>query len=163
MVEFDELSEEPLVSPDTGNSTKFHPSEAPEGTEGYWKRLAGYNSGVYNGYWTQQDEVRRLDNLAVYDAISSHVELTPFQRRQGRLIFDSLNLADLGYPVEAIAFCACLVSAERDGRTFSTRTPKEDRDGLLQKVASELGLRDRVINRCRNRIRSEAKATGFVL
>jgi hypothetical protein len=152
-MEFDESSEEPLVSADTSNRTKFHPDESDPEQYAYWKRLAGYNSGVYNGYWTKQDEVRRLDNLAVYDAISCQLELTPRQKREGRALFDRLNVKEIGYSVETIAFCACLVAAERDGRTYSTRAKPENTDELFGKFADDLGLRPRIINRCVNIVR----------
>ena len=153
-MEFDEsTSDEPLVSPDTTNATKFHSDEATPEQHAYWKRLAGYNSGVYNGYWTKQDEVRRLDNLAVYDALSCQLELTPRQKREGRDLFDKLNLKEIGYSAETVAFCTCLVAAERDGRNYSTRANPENTDELFGKLAVDLGLRARIINRCANIIR----------
>jgi len=155
---FDELSEEPLVSPDTKNATKFHPSEAPAEQEAYWKRLAGYNSGVYNGYWEDSTEIRRLDNLGVFDAISSQLELTPYQKRTGRMHFDELNIRAFGYSVELIVFAVCVIVTAEDGRRYSPRAAPENTDAEFARIADSLDLRPKLIERAIGAVRGEIDA-----
>jgi hypothetical protein len=155
---FDELSEEPLVSPDTKNATKFHPDEAPAGQEEYWKRLAGYNSGVYNGFWEDATEIRRLDNLGVFDSISSQLELTTHQKRMGRMHFDELNIREIGYSVELISFAVCAVVAAEDGRRYSPRANPENTDSEFVRIADSLDLRPRLIERAIRVIKEEVNA-----
>lgn len=155
---FDELSEEPLVSPDTGNATKFHPSEAPPEQEAYWKRLAGYNSGVYNGFWEDKAEIRRLDNLAVFDSISSQLELTNHQKRIGRMQFDELNIREFGYSVELIAFAVCAIVAAEDGRRYSPRAKSENTDSEFAYLADSLDFRPRLVERAIRAVRGELDA-----
>ena len=155
---FDELSEEPLVSPDTENATKFHPSEAPSEQKSYWKRLGGYNSGVYNGYWEDSTEIRRLDNLSVFDSISSQLELTPYQKRTGRMHFDDLNIREIGYGVELISFALCAIVAEKDGRRYSPRANPENTDTEFVRIADSLDFRPRLIERAICAVRGELDA-----
>lgn len=77
---YDESAAEPLTEPDTNNATIFHPEEADTRDEAYWKLMAGYNSGVYTREWADQEKLRRMDKLAIFDAVSSAVELTTYQK-----------------------------------------------------------------------------------
>lgn len=155
---FDELSEEPLVSPDTKNATKFHPDEAPDDQEAYWKRLAGYNSGVYNGFWEDKTEIRRLDNLGVFDSISSQLELTPHQKRMGRMHFDELNIRAFGYSVELIVFAVCVIVAAEDGRNYSPKANPENTDSEFVRIADSLNFRPNLIERAIRAVRGEIDA-----
>lgn len=150
---FDELSEEPLVSPDTKNATKFHPSEAPPGQEEYWKRLAGYNSGLYNGYWEEAEETRRIENLAIFDAISGQLELTPFQKRVGRMHFEELNIREIGYGAALTAFAVCMIVAAEDGRRYSPRAKPENTDSEFVRIADSLDFRPKLIERAVHAVR----------
>lgn len=138
---FDETDIEPTITPDGTNATKFHPEEAQSNDLLYWKRLAGYNSGVYNGSWTDQTAIRRQDNLAVYDAIAGQLELTPHQKRTGRDRLERLNIRAFGFGIETVAFAVCAVTVREDGRGYyPTRSP-DNNDPLFVELAHGLNLR----------------------
>lgn len=145
-MQFDESSDEPLVSPDTYAATRFNPEEAPADKVAYWKRLAGYHSGVKNLNWVDRKQQRNQDNLAVYDALSGYLELTPWQKRIGRELFDGFDLRELGYPVELAAFCICVWVVEGDGRYYHPQSP--DSDELFVDLATELQLNLKHVARC---------------
>ncbi len=151
-MEFDEQSEEPIISPDTENATHFHACEAPPELHAKFTRFHGYNSGVYNGHWANEEELRRLDNLALYDAISSQLEMTKHQKRSGRYLFDELNLNDFGYSAALIAFCICAIVCRRDGRIYHPCRNDRHNDELFVDLGSELGFRVRTVAACYNRV-----------
>ena len=111
---FDE-DDEPITSSDTDNATTFHPAEAPPELRRLYERLFKYNIGDTRT-WSDHEALRKRDNLALYDAISSQVDLTKDQRRRGRELFDRLNVRRIGYGAELVAFCVCIHVAEQDGR-----------------------------------------------
>jgi hypothetical protein len=152
MSPFDESESEPLVSPDNYAATRFNPEEAPPGKQSYWKRLAGYQSGIKNLDWVDRAEQRRQDNLAVFDAISSQLELTRWQKQVGRELFDGFDLRRIGYPVELVAFCICVWVVEGDGRIYHPQKP--DSDELFQQFASDLNLNLKHVQRCLARFKA---------
>lgn len=127
---FDESSPEPSTQPDTENHTKFHPDDADfparrrlDGTEtfeGFYRRLAGYNSGVRNGKWGDESMLWRQENLAIYDSIASQLDLTRYQKLRGRNAFDNLSLQELSSPggidTALVAVCVAAVVVREDGR-----------------------------------------------
>ncbi|ELY47336.1 hypothetical protein [Natronorubrum sulfidifaciens] len=150
--EYDEAAEEPIISPDTQNATHFHAEEAPFEHRAKFKRFHGYNSGVWNGYWADKTELRRLDNLALYDAISSQLELTNYQKRRGRGLFDSLNLNALGHSAALIAVCVCAYVCRDDGRMYHPYRKLENNDSLFVDFVEGLGERKNVVAACYNRV-----------
>lgn len=154
-MEFDEREPEPIVSPDTENATKFHPDEASPEQRDQYRRLERYNSGLYNGDWVDQEQVRRITNLACFDAISSQLELTNYQKRRGRELFDRLNLRRFGHPVEMIAFVVCMYVAREDGRLYHPKRAYRNNDPVFFQIAERLGFRLSLIDSCFNRV-SEA-------
>lgn len=151
-MEWDESQSEPLVSPDTEERTRFNPEEADPEHRAKFERLFKYNTGVYNGEWADESKRRRMDNLAIYDAISSQLELTPFQKRRGRELFDSLNLRRLGYPAEMVAFCVCVAVAREDGREYHPFRADRNNDEVFLELAEDLGFRTKQIASCLNRV-----------
>jgi hypothetical protein len=149
---FDENEQEPIITPDGQNATKFHPQEAPSGKREHWQRLAGYNSGVYNGSWADQQAIRRNDNLAVFDAISGQLELTPFQKRTGRDRLSSLNVRSLGTGVETVAFAVCAITVREDGRGYYPTRKPENNDPVFVDIAHSLNLCPKEIRATMNRI-----------
>ncbi|MFC6717927.1 hypothetical protein ACFQGT_09830 [Natrialbaceae archaeon GCM10025810] len=149
---FDESEEEPIISPDTENATHFHSVEAPEKHRKKFRRLHGYNTGVYNGQWADKAELRRLDNLAVFDAVSSQLELTPFQKRRGRLLFDSLDLRRIGYRASLVAVCVAAYVCREDGRMYHPYRKSENNDELFVEFLEYLGERPTVAAKCYNKV-----------
>ncbi len=149
---FDEESEEPLTTPDTENATIFHATEAPEGRREYYKRLNGYNTGIYNGYWTDQTKIRRLDNLAIYDAVSSQLELTNHQKRIGRDMFDSLNLRKIGSQVPVVALCVASIACRPDRRIYHPYRRDESNDPLFVDFVDNLDERTSEVASCYDRV-----------
>ncbi|ELY49864.1 hypothetical protein [Natronorubrum bangense] len=151
-MEYDEQSDEPIISPDTENATHFHTSEAPPELHAKFKRFHGYNTGVYNGHWADNKELRRLDNLALYDAISSQLELTNHQKRTGRQLFDALDLKDIGGGAALISFCVCALVCRDDGRIYHPYRNDRNNDDLFVKFGNELGFRRKIVAACYNRV-----------
>lgn len=151
---FDEREKEPLTGHDTENATKFHPSEAETRDPEYWKLMAGYNSGVYTRNWANQKKLRRMDKLAVFDALSGQLELTPYQKTVGRDRLDRLNVGRLGVSLELASFCICVLVAAADGRTYHPNRSEENNDLLFSQIADSLNETNNKITRCLNRIRS---------
>ncbi len=149
---FDESEEEPIVSPDTENATHFHAIEAPPDERKKYQRFHGYNTGVYNGEWQDNDEIRRLDNLALYDAVSSQLELSNYQKRRGRELFDSLNLNDFGHRAILIIVCICSYVCREDGRVYHPSRSINHNDELFVGFVSELDESPREVAACYERV-----------
>ncbi len=152
---YDESEEEPIVTPDTVNATHFHAAEAPPGERKKYARLHGYNTGVYNGEWANKTELRRLDNLALFDAISSQLDLTNYQKRRGRGLFDSFNLNHFGHRAELVAFCICAYVCRKDGRIYHPKRAERNNDDLFREFANRLLESNRTIEACYNRVSQE--------
>lgn len=135
---FDEEKEEPTVTPDTENATHFHAIEAPPDQRKKFKRFHGYNSGVYNGEWQDNAALRRLDNLALYDAVAGQLELTDFQKRTGKELFDGFNQAHLGYTTTLVAFSTCAYVCRKDGRIYHPERSDENNDSLFVAFESDV-------------------------
>lgn len=154
---YDESNAEPLTDPDTNNATKFHPTDGPEGKHNHWKRMAGYNSGVYTRDWADQSKLRRMDKLAVFDAISGQLELSPFQKELGRDRLDLVDVRTLGVRLELAAFCMCALVVAQDGRRYHPNRGDDSNDDLFCAFAETLEESGTEIIGCLNRIR----ATGI--
>lgn len=154
---YNEEEAEPLTAPDTGNATKFHPEEADSRDAEYWKLMAGYNSGIYTRNWADKTKLRRMDKLAVFDAISGNLELTTFQKTIGRNAMDKLDLRSVGLSVELAAFCLCVLAAAPDGRKYHPQAAK--RDPEMNRFAGERGFEDGQIVRALRRIEAAGVTT----
>ena len=152
---YDEEKEEPIISPDTENATHFHAIEAPPSERQKFTRFHGYNTGLYNGEWANETALRRVDNLALFDAVSSQLELTTYQKRTGRMLFDSLNLKHLGYRAVLVAFAVCAHVCRDDGRVYHPNRAAENNDELFVSFADTLTESPKTIKACYNRISSE--------
>lgn len=149
---YDEEKEEPIVEPDTNNATHFHPEEAPDEKEDKFKKFHLYNTGLCNGRWTNQTLRRKMDNLAIYDAISSQLELTEFQKRRGRTILDNLNLKEFGIKVELVAFCLSAIVARADGRIYHPQRDNGRNDAMFVDFADSRGYSESQLRSCYNRL-----------
>lgn len=161
---FDESESEPLTEPDTPNHTKFYGSDAAasytgtrrlDGTETYteyYRRLACLNAGIYTGKWADKEQLRRADNLAVFDSIASQLELTHHQKTIGRTAFDGLNLRDLSSPdgIDAtlVAILVAAVVCREDGRFYHPSRGNETNDSLFVELIDDLGYRAGTVHSC---------------
>ncbi len=152
---FDENEEEPIISPDTENATHFHAVEAPPEQRKKYSRFHGYNTGLYNGEWANKAELRRVDNLGLYDAISSQLEMTNYQKQVGRGLFDSLNLKLLGYRASLVAFCVCAYVCRQDGRIYHPKRSDRNNDTEFLRLAEQLDVKETKIEACLNRVSKE--------
>lgn len=166
---YDEKLSEPRTGPDTRNATKIHYQEMAgkgkrtDGIRSYWKfynALALYNTGRFNLLWRDENHERLIENLEMYDSIASQLDLTDRQRGIGRSRFtipDFRRYSQLG-GVRMAAFCMCaLVCAEDNRDYYPTRKP-ETNDPEFIRMAEELDLNKRYIQRGIERLRSELEA-----
>nr|BDD45108.1 hypothetical protein 40 [bacterium] len=161
---YDEEEAEPLTEPDTENSTKFYGFDASadydtkyrfdntETLSDHYSRLAAYNTGVRNGKWGDNELLRQQDNLALFDALASQLELTKLQHERGRYAFSKLNLSELSTPggVDA-ALCAIMVSAvvaQIDGRIYHPSRDENSNDELFADLLDDLGYDESVRHSC---------------
>lgn len=169
---YDEEEREPLTAPDTENRTHFHAKDAEDypradGSEKQserYKRQAQLNTGLWNGRWENKEQLHRQDNLARFDALSSALDLTDFQKERSRHLFDEFPLGTFGYSVDIVAFSICILVAEEDGREFdpavniSSEEDLDDIEGdeLFHEIALEQGYHygrlETVINKIRDRM-----------
>ncbi|SEL19424.1 hypothetical protein [Haloferax larsenii] len=165
---YDEREAEPLTEPDTPNATKFygydesadydqtHRLDGTEKFSDYYSRLAAYNSGIWNGKWADNSLRREQDNLALFDAIASQLELTDYQHRRGRQLFAELDLAELSSPngIDAAlcAVCVAAVVAREDGRMYHPSRPEDANDGLFSALLDDLGYSTRLIHKCYGKV-----------
>lgn len=152
---FDEESTEPLTEFDTTNATKFHASEASPDQYAHYNELARYNTGLHQRNWSDQTELRRIDNLALYDAIVGQLELSPYQKSEGRAAFDRLSLRDFGFSAELIIFAVAAVVSRRDGRQYHPRRNPENNDTEFLRIANDFGWSTTHIERALLRVADE--------
>lgn len=157
---YDESEAEPLTDPDTDNRTKFHPGDADhdqkhrlDGTatfEQHYSRLARHNTGVFNGKWADENKRARQDKLALFDALAGQLELTDYQKKTGRQVFDNLNLRDLSTPdgidSPLVAVMVAAVVARRDGRMYHPLANEESNDDLFTDLLDDLGYGDGLLH-----------------
>ena len=167
---YDEDHAEPLTEPDTDNATKFYGFDVSadydtthrlDGTQklaDHYSRLAAYNTGVRNRRWGDNELLRKQDNLALFDAIASNLELTRYQHRQGRQLFADLNLSKLSSPngIDA-TLCAIMVAAlvaREDGRMYHPNRSRKTNDELFSALLDDLGYSERLIHKCYAKVRN---------
>jgi hypothetical protein len=135
-----------VLTPDSENATHFNPDEVEEttsyGTSVNYQRLKLLNRGTWKSRYEENKEVtHRQDNLAIFDSISSQVELTDFQKKKARRTFDNFDLQDFGKPVKLVAFGVCAVVANDDVPNGSRYHPQMKKpDELFSDLAGELGF-----------------------
>jgi hypothetical protein len=165
---YDEEHAEPLTEPDTPNATKFygfdasanydstHRLDGTEKTADHYSRLAAYNTGVRNGKWGDNELLREQDNLALFDAIASQLELTAYQHSRGRQAFSDLDLSELSSPgaIDA-ALCAVMVAAvvaREDGRMYHPSRDENTNDGEFVALLSDLGYSEHLLHSCYGKV-----------
>jgi hypothetical protein len=162
---FDEENQpEPSIEADTENATKFHGYDASPGsrlddTESlseYYRRLANINAGIWTGEWADKEALRRSDNLAIFDAISGQLELTPYQKRIARTQFDELNLRELSSPsgidTPLVAIIVSAIVCRQDGRIYHPNRSDNSNDELFTNLLTEFDYRDSVVRSCYDKV-----------
>lgn len=160
-MQFDETKPEPIVTPDTNNRTKLNPEDAPreprednsEMKPHFYRVLNLMNRGTHsragnNLYelWTDEKIMRISDNLAVYDAVSSQLDLPDHLKRWGRKLYGRLDLRayrrqsekGMGAVLAAIAVCA-FVCKQNGWKTHPNHPDKQDE---LADLLENLGITD---------------------
>lgn len=131
-----------VITPDTKNATFFNPDES--NTEQRFKLLRFYHRGTWKDRRTENKKVRhRQDNLAIYDALSSQLTLTDWQKKKGRRIFDGLDLQLLGKSARLVAFGVCILVANDDVVDGTRYWPNaSDTDEEFTQIKDNLDFRD---------------------
>jgi hypothetical protein len=159
---YDESQPEPLTELDTNNHTKFYGNDEDadfdgtfrhDGTatyEQHYSRLALLNSGLYNGKWGDNEQRRKNDNLAVFDAVASQLELTNYQKTVGRRAFSELNLRDLSSPdgidTTLVAIITAAIVVRADGRFYHPNRDINNNDIPFVRLLDSLDYRESVIH-----------------
>lgn len=173
---YDESESEPLTQPDTENHTKFHgfdPAanyngydrlDGTESYEDYYTRLSLINTGIWTGTWADENQRARQEKLAIFDALAGQLDLTPFQKEQGRTAFDGLNLRELSSPggidTTLVAICVAAVVVRRDGRKYHPQANDESNDDLFTALLDDFGYDDSVIHSCLGKVRYRLEGRG---
>lgn len=137
------------------NATNINPNDASYsdqpakfrdyGTPTY-EKFSAYNRG-WNGPKRENKEVNRnQDNLAIFDALAGQVELTSYQKSEGRRTLSRLDLPRIGKSVNLVAFSVCILVANddvHDGHRYWP-TAKES-DSEFERVADNIDFSDNAI------------------
>lgn len=175
-MEFDETKPEPIVTPDTPNRTKLNPEDAPpipradksEMLPHHYRVLNLVNRGTHhragnNLYelWTDQKQMRRADNLALFDAVSCQLDVPEHQRRWARKLFDRLDLRHYSQPNDRgkgsvmAAVCTCAYVCWRNG--CKTHPNHADLDERFDRFLNQMGLDRRQFRRWYGRFEEELR------
>ena len=156
---YDETRQTPYIEPDRKNSTKFNKEEAPPGWrlsgyetyEVYYDLLSKMNRGTHRRsetdhtkIWTYRKQLRRSDNLQLFDAISDTIDMIDRRRRLAKSLFKKFDYkkysqpGDGGTTVALLAVCTCAyVCWKEDLQTHPNHTQKDER---FQKILDELNV-----------------------
>jgi hypothetical protein len=167
---YDESKSEPLTEADTPNHTKFHANDELadyigrhrlDGTatfEQHYTRLAKLNSGLWNGFREVKALRFQCDNLAIFDAITSQLELTNYQKTVGRQQFGTLDLADLSTPngIDAtlVAIMVAAIVVRRDRRFYHPSRADNNNDPLFRDLVDSLDYPDGTLAQCYGKVLS---------
>jgi hypothetical protein len=126
---YDESDTIPMSEPATANATKFHLQDVPASQRRHeyeqgvnigdrWKRFYGYNTGLWNGNWGDNEQLRKRDNRAMLDAIASQLGLSRHQRERARYLLHNFRFSKYSpyYSVLDISLIVCLLVANADFR-----------------------------------------------
>lgn len=173
---YDESQPEPLCEPDTLNATKFYWKDKDvsypgvyrldnsKTFEAHYKELAKVNRGLYHYKRGDNKKLRQNDNLAIFDAVASHVELTRYQKTVGRTEMAGAPLPTWSSPngIDAIlvAICICAVVLRNDlrsGRAYHPNRSEENNDELFTNLLGTLPYRDSTVRSCLQKVSSHVQ------
>ena len=156
------------VTAGTDNATTFHASDAPntqrldgpaETKREQMKRLfTEYQTGTRNGKWADKTKLREQDNGAMFDAISSQLEIPTFLCERGQVFLRKQNLSEYGHPTRLVIFCLCaqLYNAEvPDRNRYHPNRSKENNPDRFIELSNEFGLSNGQINSVYNKVGSD--------
>lgn len=133
-----------VLTSDTENATIIPVGEAPPAQHQKYANFRAYNTDLWNGPRRENKEaIRRQDNLHIYDALASELELTDYQKKEGRRIFDDLNIRSFGKKVEYIIFAVCVLVANRDvpdGHRYWPHPQAQNNSELFAETARALDM-----------------------
>lgn len=132
------LPPESVVS-DLENATMIRVHEAPPNKQEKFRRFQKKNRGTWDQSNVENKEVtHRRDNLRRYDAISSNLELTPYQKKRGRELVDEIDLEPYSLDLVIFAVCVLLVNDDvRKGNRYYPNESAED-DRLFEEMGDTL-------------------------
>jgi len=140
----DERKPDAVIGSDTPNATKIPVREAPPNKRAKFKRFVAHNKDTWNGPERENKEVtHRQDNLHRYDAISSSLEMTPYQQKRGRQLLDEIDLEP--YSLDLVVFSLCVLLVNRDVKKGNRYYPNEsaEDDRLFEEMGDTLGFSQR--------------------
>jgi len=146
---------------DTPNETSLNYYDAPSGDRldgseslrDYYKRLMMCNSGICTGEFVDRELQRDQDNSRLFSTVSCQLELTEYQKDVGSAQFASLDVREIGYPAELIAFSVAVLVASEDGREYYPTRADRNNDELFKEFIDGLGYETREIRGAIERVR----------
>lgn len=138
---------------ETPNATSFDYTDAPFGHQARYRRLYLLNADMKIGEWTDQEQLRHRDNLGLFDAVSSSLELTGHQSDTARDVFGGLPLMEIGNPASMVAFAVCALIVKEDGRDYYPSRAARNNDSLFVEFTASEGWREGVVTACIERVR----------
>lgn len=159
---YDETDKIPLSEPTTENATKFHLQDVPiaqrrseydvgEDVPDMWLRFYGYNTGVWNGFWADNERRRKQDNQAMLDAMAGYLGLSRHQRERARYLLHDFPFAKYGsyYTVRDISLIVCLlvtnVDYRGDGMVYYPTKKYSEREPVDEETARKPPSEKRVV------------------
>jgi hypothetical protein len=176
---FDESKPEPFGEPNTKNSTKFHPEEAPDGDratgfisyEDYYSKLRKINRGTHRHLESRPERVvmckedgRRDDNLNLFDAVSDSLDIIGGRRRWAKKLFGTFNYkrysqpSDSGGTVALLAVCTCAYVCWKDG--LNTHPNHSERDPRFTHMLQEFGIDNDEFTKWYGKMENEIRSRG---
>lgn len=133
-----------VITSDTENATRVEPKDAPPSKRDKFLRFRFYNTGTWNGPKRENKEVtHRQDNLHRYDAVSSSLNLTDYQKGRGRKLLDTVDFQELGLKIDAVIFGICVIVANadvNDGTRYWPHPKSDKNDKKFAEIADSLGM-----------------------
>lgn len=162
-MKFNENEEEPLTTPDTENSTRLNHSEGRTRTQDYgpgdyWKRLSNINTGAVDSFGSADAETqRRQERLSAWDVMAGHLELTPYQKSEGRRMMGQLKVGSgglgIGLFLAAYSLAAYVVREDkRSRRDYHPRRLEQNNCPLFLDVADDFDYDPDRIHSVMNRL-----------
>lgn len=138
----------------TPNATSFSYLDAPlgyrkgarrESYQDWYKRLWGYQTGLYNGWWEDSKRHNELEKAYLLDIISGQLELTPGQRAEARQLLKTVITDMRRYNAryarvrETVVVALCAYVSTKDNRSCHPNHKK--RDDLFNQLKADIGIK----------------------
>lgn len=106
-----------IYEPDSNNATVIFYHKIREDSDmdkEYWKNMSLYNSGVWNGKWTNDSLMTYELNRFLVEVLMSQLNLTKGQRGRVYPYVMGLNLGKEGVKAELTMYCAIAAMVHQD-------------------------------------------------